>query len=70
MLRDDHKLKLADQKGSVSKKCVHNYTSVGWPILGIFDSAVMLASRAIHILNLALYAGSSKQGKARLASVG
>lgn len=46
------------------------YISVGVPTLGIFDSAVISLSLAIHNLNLALYAGSSKQGRARLASVG
>lgn len=46
------------------------YTSMGWPTFGMFDKDVIFSVRAIHILNLALYAGSSKQGKARRASVG
>lgn len=46
------------------------YTSVELLVLGIFDNDVMFHSLAIDILNLALYAGSSKQGNARLASVG
>ena len=37
---------------------------------GMFDTANLSSGRIIVILNLALKAGSSKQGKARLASVG
>lgn len=37
---------------------------------GMFEMAVMLLGRAMLIWNLALSAGSSKQGKARRASVG
>lgn len=37
-----------------ANEMVNNYSSVELPTLGIFDSAVMLYGRAIHILNLAL----------------
>lgn len=45
------------------------HTGIGSPFLGMFEMDVMFLGRAMLIWNRAFKAGSSKHGKARLASV-
>lgn len=52
------------------KQLQTTYTNVGWPVFGIFDKLIMLCGRASANVKFAFNAGSSKQGSARLASVG